>query len=474
MFSKRRLFKASLFVPILLIFAVILPGQVPIEIRKDWNPDMDVRMEWWHNARYGMFIHWGAYAQTKGEWEGVKTYGEWIQRSADIPADIYEKKIVAKFNPVNFDADEWVRIAQEAGMKYIIITSKHHDGFCMWDSAHTDYDIMDRTEFGRDPLKELSESCQKVGMNLGFYYSITDWHHPDFAEKWHGYHGRPNPNADLDKYVDYMQDQLKELLTNYGPIKVLWFDDGGSFMVDYEGPVDAYMEEHTTLLRSIETMNLVRSIQPDIIINDRLGHGTTDFMTPEQFVPETGSLQSAHNFESCLTINNSWGYNAFDTNWKSPKEIIYDLVRNASMGGNYLLNVGPTDLGEIDPIDAAMLRGAGKWIHRNSEAIFGTKASPMPQPEWGRITCRELVNGDTRLYLHVFLGSEDRRFRGNLEVKGLKNKPKRAYALTTIPQTHYKAVNTGDSIVLELTGRRPDFVCSVIVVDVEGKILSAQ
>jgi alpha-L-fucosidase len=468
--NKKTLLLSFFFTNLLFVFVALIYAQVPIEIRKDWNKDMDVRMQWWHAARYGMFIHWGAYAQTKGEWDGVKTYGEWIQRSANIPARVYENEVVAKFNPVNFNADEWVRIAQEAGMKYIIITTKHHDGFCMWDSVYTDYDIMDRTKFGRDPLKELSEACHKTGMNLGLYYSITDWHHPDFAEKWHGYHGRPNPDADLNKYVDYMQNQLRELLTNYGPIKVLWFDDGGSFMVDYDGPVEAYMEEHTTLLRSIETMKIIRSIQPDIIINDRLGRGTTDFMTPEQFVPEPGALQTAHNFESCLTINNAWGYNAFDINWKSPKEIVYDLVKNVSMGGNYLLNVGPTDLGEIDSIDAAILKGAGKWIHRNGEAIFGTTASPVLQPDWGRITCRQLVNGNTRLYLHMFLGSEESRFRGSLEVKGLKNKPKQAYALTTIPRRMYKTYSDGNSIIVELTGRSPDFVCSVIVLDVEGKI----
>ncbi|MGD9347253.1 MAG: alpha-L-fucosidase, partial [Candidatus Aminicenantes bacterium] len=192
---------------LIIVFVSRVQAQVPIEIREDWNKDMDVRMEWWHEARYGMFIHWGAYAQTKGEWNGVRTYGEWIQREAKIPVDVYESEVVSKFNPVNFCADEWVRIAQEAGMKYIIITTKHHDGFCMWDSVHTDYDIMDRTKFGRDPLKELSEACRKVGMNLGVYYSITDWHHPDFAEKWHGYHGRPSPKADLNSYIAYMQAQ---------------------------------------------------------------------------------------------------------------------------------------------------------------------------------------------------------------------------------------------------------------------------
>ena len=443
-----------------------------IEVRSDWNPTMDNRMEWWRDARYGMFIHWGLYSVPSGEWDGETTYGEWIMRGADIPYKEYEA-LTRKFNPVKFDADEWMRIAREAGMKYMVITSKHHDGFCMFDSKYTDYDIIDRTEFGRDPLKELAEACAKAGMKLGFYYSITDWHHPDFAEKWHGYHGNPNPDADLDKYVEYMQNQLRELLTNYGPIKILWFDDGGSFMVESDGPVEAYMDEHPELLHSIETMNLLRSIQPDIIINDRLGHGTTDFMTPEQFVPEPGSYSAVHNFESCLTINGAWGHNKNEVNWKSPKEIIYELVRNASMGGNYLLNVGPMSDGRIDPVDAAILRGAGRWINRNGESIFGTRASPVPQPDWGRITSRPLPDGNTRLYLHVFnwpRGSRSRPAQYAVTVSGLQNEPVQAYGLTTIPRRVYSAKQDNGSIVVELRGRRPDMVNSVVILDVEGAV----
>jgi len=455
-----------------LIAVMSIQAQQLIEIRSDWNPTMDNRMEWWHDAKYGMFIHWGLYSIPSGEWNGETTYGEWIMRGADIPYKEYEG-LANKFNPVKFNADEWVQIAQEAGMKYIVITSKHHDGFCMFDSKYTDYDIIDRTPFGRDPLKELADACAKVGMHLGFYYSITDWHHPHFAEKWHGYHGNPNPEADLDVYVEFMQNQLRELLTNYGPIKILWFDDGGSFMMPSDGPVEAYMEEHPALLHSVETMNMVRSLQPDIIINDRLGYGTTDFMTPEQFVPEPGSYSAVHNFESCLTINGAWGHNKSEVNWKSPKEIIHELVQNASMGGNYLLNVGPMSNGKIDPVDTEILRGAGKWIHRNAEAIFSTQAGPVPQPDWGRITSRPLSNGNTRLYLHVFdwpRGSRSQPTQFAITVAGLENQPVQAYALTTIPRRSYSAEQNKGSIVIKLNGRRPDIVNSVVVLDLEGSI----
>jgi alpha-L-fucosidase len=254
----------------------------------------------------------------------------------------------------------------------------------------------------------------------------------------------------------------------------MWFDDGGAFLVDYDGPVEAYRDDYTELIHSIETMNMMRSIQPDVLINDRLGRGTTDFMTPEQFVPEPGSYSSAHNFESCLTINSSWGYNKTDVNWKSPKEIVYELVMNASMGGNYLLNVGPTSEGEIDPVDAAILRGAGKWIHRNAEAIYGTQASPIPQPEWGRITSRRLQNGDTRLYLHVFMGSEDamdEKWDGELVVPHLRNRPLRAYALTPIPRRSYDVSQRANAVVIRTTGRVPDVVNTVIVLDVAGAIV---
>jgi alpha-L-fucosidase len=233
------------------------------------------------------------------------------------------------------------------------------------------------------------------------------------------------------------------------------------------------MEEHPVLLHSVETMNMVRSIQPDIIINDRLGHGTTDFMTPEQFVPKPDSYSSVHNFESCLTINGAWGHNKSEVNWKSPKEIIYELVQNASMGGNYLLNVGPMSNGKIDPVDTQILKGAGKWIHWNAEAIFGTQAGPVPQPDWGRITCKTLPNGNTRLYLHVFdwpRGSKSQPSQFAITVAGLENQSIQTYALTTIPRRFYSAEQNKGSIVIELTGRRPDIVNSVVVLDIEGSI----
>jgi len=405
----------------------------------------DVVMQWWQAARYGMFIHWG-------------------------PSSMGRNAPMESFNPIDFDAEEWVDIARNAGMKYIVYITKHHNGFCMFDSAYTDYDIVDYTPFGRDPLKELAEACRKGGIRLGLYYSITDVHHPEFHQKWWGgRHDNPNPNADLDKYVEYMQNQLRELLTNYGEIITLWFDDGGAF----ERPVVSSQEERAELLHCIETMDMMRSIQPAILINNRLGLGTTDYFTPEMYVPSPRQAKSLGIFETCMTINNTWFHNKNETNWKSPKEIVWELVTNAGMGGNYLLNVGPMANGEIDPVDEHILAGAGRWIHKYGESIYGTQASPVPQPQWGRITMRTLPNGNTRLYLHVFMGSEtarDERWRDELVVEGLSNRPVQSYALASVPQRNYEASVRGNSIVVDLSGRAPDISTSVVVLDVEGEV----
>ena len=470
----------KLFLTLCIVFgcvcaiATLANAQYKLHLRKDWNESMEKRMEWWREARFGMFIHWGLYSVPAGEWGGERTYGEWIMRGANIPIDEYEK-FAERFNPVKFNADEWVNIAHKAGMKYIIITTKHHDGFSMFDSKYSDYDIIDSTPFGRDPIKELAEACQRRGIRLGLYYSITDWHHPDFAEKWHGYHGRPNPNANLENYVSFYQNQLRELLTNYGPVSMMWFDDGGSFMTPESrfGGEEMYIDEHPSLIHSEETMKIMRSLQPDIIINDRLGGETADYVSPEEGIPPLRSVTFDLTFEVCMTLNDEWVYNMTDINWKSPKEIVFELVDIASKNGNYLLNVGPTAEGEIHPTSATMLLGAGQWIQRNAEAIYGTTGSLLEQPEWGRLTQREMKDGNTRLYLHVldWVRSRNPQPR-DIVVNGLKNRPIQAYPLTAIPRRYFKAVNKGNSVVVTHTGRPTDRVDTVIVLDVEGKISS--
>jgi alpha-L-fucosidase len=318
--------------------------------------------------------------------------------------------LARQFNPVKFDARQWVSIAKSAGMKYIVITSKHHDGFCLFDSKYTDYDIVDATPFKRDVLKELAQECQRQGLRLCFYHSIMDWHHPDYLPR-RRWDTRSADNADFDRYVAHLKNQVRELVTNYGPLGVMWFD--GEW-------------EHTwTHTHGLDLYKCVRSIQPDIIVNNRVDKGRRgmagltkdgdfggDFGTPEQEVPPTG-LPGA-DWETCMTMNDTWGFKKHDHNWKSAEELVRTLVDVVSKGGNFLLNVGPTALGEIAQPSVERLQAIGRWISENGESIYGTSASPFRHLLFdGRCT----VKGN-RLYLHVFEWPADRR----LQLHGLRNK----------------------------------------------------
>jgi len=345
-----------------IFFLLLLASSTLAFAQKDYlnepKADKDERMKWWRDARFGMFIHWGLYAVPAGEYKGNTGYGEWIMEEAGIPVPEYEK-FTGQFNPVKFNADEWVKIAADAGARYIVITSKHHDGFSMFNSQVSNYDIMDRTPFKRDPLKELAEACKKQGLVLCFYHSIMDWHHPDAkGERFSLY--RDN----------YMKAQLKELLTNYGPIGALWFD--GEW-------IDEWTED-----QGKDLYNYVRSLQPDIIINNRVGKGRSgmqgmnnyenaagDFGTPEQEILATGS---ALDWESCMTMNEHWGYNKNDKNFKSAESLIWNLVDCSAKGGNYLLNVGPTAEGLIPGESIERLGEMGEWMKINSAAVYKSKA----------------------------------------------------------------------------------------------------
>jgi len=256
-------------------------------------------MEWWHEARYGMFIHWGPDALPHQK--GADFVGKRIPREIDEGWRNYEDllKLGLVFNPVDFNAKEWVDIARNAGMKYIVYVTKHHNGFIMYDSKYTDFDIVDYTPFDRDPLKELADACLDAGIRLGVYYSVPDKHHPEFPRKWYrNQHYDPKPDADLDKYVEYMENQLRELLTNYGKIDVLFFDDGGAFDSEHVSSP----QERVELLHSVEGMKMLRSIQPDIIINDRYAPGTMDYLSAEDEYPELGDFMTLHNFETNATL----------------------------------------------------------------------------------------------------------------------------------------------------------------------------
>src|SRR5579871_717093 len=413
----------------------------------------DARMAWFREARFGMFIHWGLYSVPAGQWQG-KDYNnaaEWLQYSAKIkPAD-YEP-LQQKFNPVNFDATKWVRIAKSAGMKYIVITSKHHEGFGMWPSKQGTWNI-GHTQFHRDPLKELAAACKKEGLKLCFYHSIMDWHHPDYIPR-RPWDDRPVTVPNLDSYEAYMKAQLKELLTEYGPIGILWFD--------------GEWEDTWTHERGVELYNYSRGLQPNIIVNNRVDTGRSgmsggappenvgDYGTPEQTIPANGIPRK--DWETCMTMNDTWGFHSTDHNWKSPETLIRNLVDIASKGGNYLLNVGPTSLGEIPPGSVDRLAQMGKWTQVNGDSLYGTSAGPFPkQLHWGRVTQRP-----GKLYLHVFDASQP------ILLAGLKNPVGRVYELAN-PKVAFSVKGSDLGPVVDLGGTiLPDKIDTVLVAEIQG------
>ncbi len=443
----------------ILIVLIVLAGFINAElITKESKPGKDKRMQWWRDARFGLFIHWGLYAIPAGEWNGKTEYGEWIRHSAEIPIDVYDK-FVGQFNPVKFNADEWVRMAKDAGMKYIVITSKHHDGFCLFDSKYTDFDIMS-TPFKRDILKELADACRKQNIKMCFYHSIMDWHHPDYLPRRAWEKNRTADEANFNRFITYLKNQIKELLTNYGDIGVLWFD--------------GEWEETWTQKMGDDLYKYVRGLDPRVIINNRVSKGrggmegmteeggAGDFGTPEQQIPATGF--PGVDWETCMTMNDHWGYNKANNNWKSTKDLIRMLTDIASKGGNYLLNVGPTAEGLFPQPSIDRLHEIGKWMKVNGEAIYGTTASPFKKLDWGRCTQKKIKN-NTRLYFHVFDWPEN----GTLQVPGLLNKPQKVYLLSDANKTPVPfKVNEG-LVTLNVGSKVPDEINSVIVVDIKGK-----
>jgi alpha-L-fucosidase len=407
----------------------------------------DERMAWWREARFGMFIHWGVYSVPAGVYRGkpVGGIGEWIMNNAKIPVAEY-KEFAGRFNPVKYDPDEWVRLAREAGMKYIVITSKHHDGFALFDSKVTDWNAVDSTPFRRDLLKPLAEACRRHGMRLGFYYSqAQDWNHSGGAAI--GGHWDKAQDGDMDEYLRTVAvPQVREILSNYGPVVVIWWDT----------------PENMTKERADMLLPLL-ALQPGIIQNNRLGGGYPgDTETPEQFVPATGF--PGRDWETCMTMNDTWGYKGSDQNWKSTETLIRNLVDIASKGGNYLLNVGPTSEGLIPEPSVERLKAIGRWMRVNGGAIYATQASPFKSLPWGRCT-RKGIPGGTRLFLHVFDWPKD----GKLSVPGISNKAKKAYLLSDPNQTPLEVVRRDDALVLSVPSSAPDSVASVVMLDVKGE-----
>ena len=443
----------SVFILLLVFFA---SGSCT---KKETPKSNDERMEWWREARFGLFIHWGLYAIPAGEWDGKTNYAEWIRNNAHIPLEVYDQ-FVHEFNPVKFNAKEWVRMAKDAGMKYIVITSKHHDGFCLFDSKYTDFDVMS-TPFQRDIMKELADASHEAGIKICWYHSIMDWHHPDYLPRREWEKDRPTEGADFDRYVHYMKSQLSELLSNYGDIGVLWFDGEWESTWNHERGKDLY--------------HYVRGLQPDIIVNNRVDvnrggmagissddSNVGDFGTPEQQIPATGL--PGVDWETCMTMNNHWGYNKNDHDWKSTKQLLQMLADIASKGGNFLLNVGPTAEGLFPQPSIDRLKGMGQWMKVNGEAIYDTKASPFKKLDWGRCT-QKVMGENTRLYLHVF----DWPDNGELAVPGIYNKPVNAYLLSDPEMKNLNVTRNEDALSISIPKESPDSINSVIVLDVTGK-----
>ncbi|TZF82590.1 alpha-L-fucosidase [Pedobacter sp. BS3] len=343
----------KILLSLLLVASVVVAQQVNA---------LPGRMQWWQNAKFGMFIHWGLYSQAAGEWNGKPSRGnEHFMLYERIPVKEYAK-IADDFNPVKFNADLWVKRAKDAGMKYIVFTSKHHDGYAMYNSKSSDYNVVKTTKWGRDPLKELAAACKKYGLKLGIYYSLgRDWEDPDVPTDWPTKGGRSNtwdfPDEDAKDFSKYFERKVKpqvtELLTNYGPVGVMWFDTPEGFI---------------TKSQSVELENLIRKLQPDCIINNRIGNGEGDYFVSEQKIPANAVLKP---WEACITMSGKWSFNKYDHAWKSPELIIRQLIEIVCKGGNLLLNVNPDGQGEFPAKSIDNLEAIHQWMNSNKEAIYG-------------------------------------------------------------------------------------------------------
>lgn len=384
------------------------------------------RLQWWREARFGMFVHWGPVSLTGHEigWS----------RGAETPVEVYDN-LYKKFNPTNFNADEWVQVAEDAGMKYLVFTTKHHDGFCMWDTKQTDFNIMN-SPFGRDVVKELSEACERGGIRFCTYHSVCDWHHPDFPLTSPGGRAR-RETYNLDHYEEYLRAQLKELITNYGPLGLIWFDVPQEF--DRE--------------RGQGLIDYVRSLQPDVIVNNRSG-APGDYDTPEQRV---GKYQDDRPWETCMTICRQWSWKPNDE-MKSLEECIQTLIRCAGGDGNLLLNVGPTPAGVIERRQVERLREMGAWLKKYGETIYGTRGGPWKPT--GKLASTRKGNF---IYLHVL-----RSTNGRVELPAV---PYEVKSVDVLGGGAVEIDNKDGMLVLKLEQAVLDRIDTVIRIEMNGSAM---
>jgi alpha-L-fucosidase len=429
----------------------------------------DARMAWWREARFGMFVHWGLYSGLAGTWKGQKVADrggmEWIQQKVQADTWEYAHQAVPHFRPAPDFARQWARLARQAGCRYLVFTTKHHDGFSLHDSRVTTWDARDL--IGRDLCREITEACKAEGIRVGFYHSVIDWHHPQYDYPSarllpHPLKDKPSPNGPRNHslYVDYLHQQAEELMTNYGTVDIIWWDYSKK---GAEGP----------FWRSDELMAMVRRHQPAIISNNRLYHITSidesadadrlkawrpeqgDFTTPEQRIPDTGV--PGVDWEVCMTMNTTWGYSRHDHEWKSDATLIRNLVDIVSKGGNYLLNVGPRGDGSIPEASLQLMAAIGRWMEVNGESIYGTSASPFARPAWGCYTTRS-----GKLYAHVFEWPEDQV----LSIPASNLRVTRARLLARKTQD-LKVEQVTDGVIIHLPAQAPDPIVSVVAIDHE-------
>ncbi len=409
---------------------------------------------WFVKDRFGMFIHWGLYTQAARH--------EWVKNWERIPDETYQKYFET-FHPDLYDPKDWARLAKAAGMKYFVITTKHHEGFCLWDSAYTDYKATN-TSIGRDLLREMVDAFRAEGIKVGFYYSIIDWHHPEFpVDKYHPQRDdqafrEATKDRDMKVYAEYMRNQVRELLTNFGKIDILWFD------FSYPGEDGKGKEDW----ESEKLIKMIRELQPDIMVNNRLDLvGSGDFVTPEQFQPKEGMKNADGTpavWEACQTLSGSWGYHRDEMTWKSVNQILWMLIDGVSKGGNMLMNVGPTGRGEIDYRAKARLEGIGAWMHYNSRSIYNCGAAPegMVAPP----DCRYTYNAETnRLYLHILAWP----FQA-IHLLGMADKIKYAQFLHDASEVRFREPGKQEHSNLSEAGHAEDLTLLLPVVQPEVEI----
>jgi alpha-L-fucosidase len=425
----------------------------------------DEKMAWFRDAKFGLFIHWGLYCIPAGEWNGqrVPGIGEWIMHNAPVPVTEYAQ-LAKQFDPVQFNAEQWVQMAQDAGMKYIVITSKHHDGFAMYHSLVSPYNIYDATPFHRDPIRELAQACARHGMKFGFYYSQSqDWHEPGGMGNTNdfGPDDLKDSNGAYDKYLQTKAEpQVAELLQNYGPVCLIWFDTARVMNVNGRG--QAFID-------------LVHKYQPACLIDGRLGVAGDYTSTGDNTIPSEGLT---NDWETPATVNHTWGFRKDDVDWKSPGDITFKLVDIASKGGNYLLNVGPTSLCVIPADCQSNLLAVGRWLKVNGDAVYGAGRSPFGEEFGDYSTKLKDINGKPvylsytdwrcttrpgKLYFTVF-----NMPRGGFDLPEFKNDIKKTYFLSDPSQTEIPITVTNGVRVVRAPRDGPNAMANVLVVEIAG------